>query len=104
MRLILDKKAHRAFWVSICYCATPQLPLCSSPLPHYPSGEGSASPMLPPSVSTSMSGSPAPHGDKPPGAASPVPILELTRPQDHPTPQPIPEGKRQQEGENAKSE
>ncbi|KAL2087577.1 hypothetical protein ACEWY4_016405 [Coilia grayii] len=73
--------------------ATPHLPLCSSPLPHYPSGEGSASPLLPPSVCTSKSGSPAPHGDKPAGASSPVPILELSRPQDHPTPQPIPEDK-----------
>ncbi|XP_041936036.1 bromodomain adjacent to zinc finger domain protein 2B isoform X4 [Alosa sapidissima] len=72
---------------------TPHLPLCSSPLPHYPSGEGSASPLLPPSVCTSLSGSPAPHGDKPTGAMSPVPILELSRPQDHPTPQPIPEDK-----------
>ncbi|XP_062383254.1 bromodomain adjacent to zinc finger domain protein 2B-like isoform X3 [Sardina pilchardus] len=72
---------------------TPHLPLCSSPLPHYPSGEGSASPLLPPSVCTSKSGSPAPHGDKLTGTISPEPILELNRPQDHPTPQPIPEDK-----------
>ncbi|XP_066519299.1 bromodomain adjacent to zinc finger domain protein 2B [Hoplias malabaricus] len=70
---------------------SPNLPLCSSPLPLYPLAEGSASPLLAPSVSTSKSGSPVPHADKPPSAPSPV--IDLPRNHDHPEPQPIPEDK-----------
>uniref|UniRef100_W5KB21 Bromodomain adjacent to zinc finger domain 2B n=1 Tax=Astyanax mexicanus TaxID=7994 RepID=W5KB21_ASTMX len=68
---------------------SPNLPMCSSPLPLYPLTEGSASPLLAPSVSTSKSGSPAPHGDKPPSASSPA--IDLPRNHDHPQPHPIPE-------------
>uniref|UniRef100_A0A8B9KP94 Bromodomain adjacent to zinc finger domain, 2Ba n=1 Tax=Astyanax mexicanus TaxID=7994 RepID=A0A8B9KP94_ASTMX len=68
---------------------SPNLPMCSSPLPLYPLTEGSASPLLAPSVSTSKSGSPAPPGDKPPSASSPA--IDLPRNHDHPQPHPIPE-------------
>uniref|UniRef100_A0AAR2KC64 Bromodomain adjacent to zinc finger domain, 2Ba n=1 Tax=Pygocentrus nattereri TaxID=42514 RepID=A0AAR2KC64_PYGNA len=68
---------------------SPNLPVCSSPLPLYPPVEGSASPLLAPSVSTSKSGSPAPPGDKPPSAPSPA--IDLPRNHDHPQPHPIPE-------------
>ncbi|XP_043097462.1 bromodomain adjacent to zinc finger domain protein 2B isoform X19 [Puntigrus tetrazona] len=69
---------------------SPNLPLCSSPLHMYPSVEGSASPLLAPSVSTSKSGSPVPTGEKLMSAPSPV-ALDLPRNHDHPEPQPIPE-------------
>ncbi|XP_072539744.1 bromodomain adjacent to zinc finger domain protein 2B isoform X7 [Salminus brasiliensis] len=68
---------------------SPNLPVCSSPLPLYPLTEGSASPLLAPSVSTSKSGSPAPPGDKPPSAPSPA--IDMPRNHDHPQPHPIPE-------------
>ncbi|XP_036425789.1 bromodomain adjacent to zinc finger domain protein 2B isoform X2 [Colossoma macropomum] len=68
---------------------SPNLPVCSSPLPIYPPAEGSASPLLAPSVSTSKSGSPAPPGDKPPSAPSPA--IDFPRNHDHPQPHPIPE-------------
>lgn len=70
---------------------SPNLPLCSSPLPMYPSAEGSASPLLAPSVSTSKSGSPVPAGEKLTSAASPA-ALELPKNHDRPEPLPIPEG------------
>ncbi|XP_026788912.2 bromodomain adjacent to zinc finger domain protein 2B isoform X4 [Pangasianodon hypophthalmus] len=68
---------------------SPNLPMCSSPMPLCPLTEGSASPLLAPSVSTSKSGSPAPPGDKPPSASSPA--IDLPRNHDQPQPQPIPE-------------
>ncbi|TRY82484.1 hypothetical protein DNTS_029964 [Danionella cerebrum] len=71
---------------------SPNLPLCSSPLHMYPSIEGSASPLLAPSVSTSKSGSPVPTGEKLPSAPSPV-AQDFPRNHDHPEPQPIPEDK-----------
>ncbi|XP_073726899.1 bromodomain adjacent to zinc finger domain protein 2B isoform X4 [Misgurnus anguillicaudatus] len=67
---------------------SPNLPLCSSPM--YPSAEGSASPLMAPSVSTSKSGSPVPTGEKLTSAASPM-ALDLPRNHDHPEPLPIPE-------------
>uniref|UniRef100_A0A8C1CI77 Bromodomain adjacent to zinc finger domain, 2Ba n=1 Tax=Cyprinus carpio carpio TaxID=630221 RepID=A0A8C1CI77_CYPCA len=70
---------------------SPNLPLCSSPLHMYPSVEGSASPLLAPSVSTSKSGSPVPTGEKLTSASSPM-ALDLPRNHDHPEPLPIPEG------------
>ncbi|XP_016093705.1 bromodomain adjacent to zinc finger domain protein 2B isoform X7 [Sinocyclocheilus grahami] len=69
---------------------SPNLPLCSSPLHMYPSVEGSASPLLAPSVSTSKSGSPVPTGEKLISASSPM-ALDLPRNHDHPQPLPIPE-------------
>uniref|UniRef100_A0A9J8D511 Bromodomain adjacent to zinc finger domain, 2Ba n=1 Tax=Cyprinus carpio carpio TaxID=630221 RepID=A0A9J8D511_CYPCA len=69
---------------------SPNLPLCSSPLHMYPSVEGSASPLLAPSVSTSKSGSPVPTGEKLTSASSPM-ALDLPRNHDHPEPLPIPE-------------
>ncbi|XP_051568319.1 bromodomain adjacent to zinc finger domain protein 2B-like isoform X5 [Myxocyprinus asiaticus] len=71
---------------------SPNLPLCSSPLHMYPSVEGSASPLLVPSVSTSKSGSPVPTGEKLTSASSPA-ALDLPRNHDHPEPLPIPEDK-----------
>uniref|UniRef100_A0A673HJ26 Bromodomain adjacent to zinc finger domain protein 2B-like n=1 Tax=Sinocyclocheilus rhinocerous TaxID=307959 RepID=A0A673HJ26_9TELE len=69
---------------------SPNLHLCSSPLHIYPSVEGSASPLLAPSVSTSKSGSPVPTGEKLISASSPM-ALDLPRNHDHPQPLPIPE-------------
>uniref|UniRef100_A0A8C2JUF4 Bromodomain adjacent to zinc finger domain, 2Ba n=2 Tax=Cyprinus carpio TaxID=7962 RepID=A0A8C2JUF4_CYPCA len=69
---------------------SPSLPLCSSPLHMYPSVEGSASPLLAPSVSTSKSGSPVPTGEKLTSASSPM-ALDLPRNHDHHKPLPIPE-------------
>ncbi|XP_067230644.1 bromodomain adjacent to zinc finger domain protein 2B isoform X4 [Chanodichthys erythropterus] len=69
---------------------SPNLPLCSSPLHMYPSVEGSASPLLAPSVSTSKSGSPVPTVEKLTSAPSPM-ALDLPRNHDHPEPLPIPE-------------
>ncbi|XP_052415328.1 bromodomain adjacent to zinc finger domain protein 2B isoform X15 [Carassius gibelio] len=69
---------------------SPNLPLCSSPLHMYPSVEGSASPLLAPSVSTSKSGSPVPTGEKLTSASSPM-ALEHPRNHDHPEALPIPE-------------
>ncbi|XP_067315291.1 bromodomain adjacent to zinc finger domain protein 2B isoform X4 [Pseudorasbora parva] len=69
---------------------SPNLPLCSSPLHMYPSVEGSASPLLPPSVSTSKSGSPVPTGEKLTSAPSPM-ALDFPRNHDHPEALPIPE-------------
>ncbi|XP_051985592.1 bromodomain adjacent to zinc finger domain protein 2B-like isoform X5 [Xyrauchen texanus] len=71
---------------------SPNLPLCSSPLHMYPSVEGSASPLLAPSVSTSKSGSPVPTGEKLASASSPM-ALDLQRNQDNSEPLPIPEDK-----------
>ncbi|XP_051562139.1 bromodomain adjacent to zinc finger domain protein 2B-like isoform X6 [Myxocyprinus asiaticus] len=71
---------------------SPNLPLCSSPLHMYPSVEGSASPLLAPSVSTSKSGSPVPTGDKLASASSPM-ALDHPRNHDNPEPLPIPEDK-----------
>ncbi|XP_017337201.2 bromodomain adjacent to zinc finger domain protein 2B isoform X11 [Ictalurus punctatus] len=68
---------------------SPNLPMCSSPMPLCPLTEGSASPLLAPSVSTSKSGSPAPPGDKLPSALSPA--IDLPRNHDQPQPKPIPE-------------
>ncbi|XP_046708653.1 bromodomain adjacent to zinc finger domain protein 2B isoform X3 [Silurus meridionalis] len=68
---------------------SPNLPMCSSPMPLCPLTEGSASPLLAPSVSTSKSGSPAPPGDKP--LSEPSPAVDLPRNHDQPQPQPIPE-------------
>ncbi len=70
---------------------SPNLPLCSSPLHMYPSVEGSASPLLAPSVSTSKSGSPVPTGEKLTSAPSPM-GLDLPRNHDHTETLPIPEG------------
>ncbi|XP_026114608.1 bromodomain adjacent to zinc finger domain protein 2B-like isoform X9 [Carassius auratus] len=69
---------------------SPNLPLCSSPLHMYPSVEGSASPLLAPSVSTSKSGSPVPTGEKLTSASSPM-ALDHPRNHDHPEALPIPE-------------
>uniref|UniRef100_A0A671KX15 Bromodomain adjacent to zinc finger domain protein 2B-like n=1 Tax=Sinocyclocheilus anshuiensis TaxID=1608454 RepID=A0A671KX15_9TELE len=69
---------------------SPNPPLCSSPLHIYSSVEGSASPLLAPSVSTSKSGSPVPTGEKLISASSPI-ALDLPRNHDHPQPLPIPE-------------
>uniref|UniRef100_A0A8C1PYG5 Bromodomain adjacent to zinc finger domain, 2Ba n=1 Tax=Cyprinus carpio TaxID=7962 RepID=A0A8C1PYG5_CYPCA len=69
---------------------SPSLPLCSSPLHMYPSVEGSASPLLAPSVSTSKSGSPVPTGEKLTSVPSPM-ALDLPRNHDHHKPLPIPE-------------
>nr|XP_021332707.1 bromodomain adjacent to zinc finger domain protein 2B isoform X4 [Danio rerio] len=69
---------------------SPNLPLCSSPLHMYPSVEGSASPLLAPSVSTSKSGSPVPTAEKLASAPSPV-ALDLPRNHDLPEPMAIPE-------------
>lgn len=77
--------------MGLSMCSWSNLPLCSSPLHVYPSAEGSASPLLAPSVSTSKSGSPVPAGEKLTCAASPV-ALELPKNHDHPEPLPIPEG------------
>lgn len=67
---------------------SPNLPMCSSPMPICPLTEGNASPLLAPSVSTSKSGSPAPPGDKPCASS---PAIDLPRNHDQPQPQPIPE-------------
>uniref|UniRef100_A0A673GEY2 Bromodomain adjacent to zinc finger domain protein 2B-like n=1 Tax=Sinocyclocheilus rhinocerous TaxID=307959 RepID=A0A673GEY2_9TELE len=69
---------------------SPNLPQCSSPLHMYPSVEGSASPLLAPSVSTSKSGSPVPTVEKLTSVPSPM-ALDLPRNHDHPKPLPIPE-------------
>ncbi|XP_036401548.1 bromodomain adjacent to zinc finger domain protein 2B-like isoform X3 [Megalops cyprinoides] len=55
----------------------------------YPSVEGNGNPFLAPSISTSKSESPVPPSEKPPSAASPA--VEVPKPQDYPSPQPIPE-------------
>ncbi|XP_062853759.1 bromodomain adjacent to zinc finger domain protein 2B isoform X4 [Trichomycterus rosablanca] len=68
---------------------SPNLPMYSSPMPLCPLTEGSASPLLAPSVSTSKSGSPAPPGDKPLSSSSPA--IDLPRNHDHPQAQPIAE-------------
>ncbi|KAK1798080.1 hypothetical protein P4O66_000580 [Electrophorus voltai] len=65
------------------------LPACSSPVPMCPLTEGSPSPLLAPSISTSKSGSPAPPADK--TLSAPSPAIDLPRNHDHPQPQPIPE-------------
>lgn len=57
----------------------------------YPSAEGNGNPFLTPSAATSKSESPGPLSDKLPSVPSPA--IEVTRPPDHPTPHPIPEGK-----------
>jgi len=53
--------------------------------------EGSASPLLAHSVSTSKSGSPVPTGEKLTATPSPM-ALDLPRNHDHPEALPIPEG------------
>uniref|UniRef100_A0A673GDU5 Bromodomain adjacent to zinc finger domain protein 2B-like n=1 Tax=Sinocyclocheilus rhinocerous TaxID=307959 RepID=A0A673GDU5_9TELE len=75
---------------SPCKAPYPNLPQCSSPLHMYPSVEGSASPLLAPSVSTSKSGSPVPTVEKLTSVPSPM-ALDLPRNHDHPKPLPIPE-------------
>ncbi|XP_028847396.1 bromodomain adjacent to zinc finger domain protein 2B isoform X2 [Denticeps clupeoides] len=82
------------------------LPFCGWPVgvvsPNFPSllpplmmgsgcqaAEDNVSPFLSPSAATSKSGSPGPLSDKTPSAPSPV--VEASKPQDHPSPQPIPE-------------
>ncbi|KAG9340882.1 hypothetical protein JZ751_020075 [Albula glossodonta] len=55
--------------------------------------EGNGNPFLAPSISTNKSESPGPPSEKPPSAASPA--VEVAKPQDCPTPQPIPEGMRE---------
>ncbi|TTI92360.1 Bromodomain adjacent to zinc finger domain protein 2B [Bagarius yarrelli] len=67
---------------------SPNLPMCSSPMPICPLAEGNASPLMAPSVSTSKSGSPPPPGDKPCALS---PAIDLPRNHDQPQPQPIPE-------------
>ncbi|KAG7466909.1 hypothetical protein MATL_G00147360 [Megalops atlanticus] len=57
--------------------------------PGHPAAEANGSPFLAPSISTSKSDSPAPPSEKPPSAPSPV--VEVAKPQDYPTPRPIPE-------------
>ncbi|KAG7464102.1 hypothetical protein MATL_G00183700 [Megalops atlanticus] len=72
----------------------PNLPFSGGSLPSvlglgYPSAEGNGNPFLAPSISTSKSESPVPPSEKPPSAASPA--VEVPKPQDYPSPRPIPE-------------
>lgn len=67
----------------------------SGPLPSlmgigYPLAEGNGNPFLTPSAATSKSESPGPLSDKLPSAPSPA--VEVAKPQDYPSPLPIPEG------------
>ncbi|XP_042566548.1 bromodomain adjacent to zinc finger domain protein 2B isoform X3 [Clupea harengus] len=66
----------------------------SGPLPSlmgigYPLAEGNGNPFLTPSAATSKSESPGPLSDKLPSAPSPA--VEVAKPQDYPSPLPIPE-------------
>ncbi|KPP75212.1 bromodomain adjacent to zinc finger domain protein 2B-like [Scleropages formosus] len=57
--------------------------------PIYVPGESNGNPFLAPSVSTSKSESPVPPSEKP--SSVPSPAVEVAKPQDYQTPQPIPE-------------
>ncbi|MFT7808570.1 bromodomain adjacent to zinc finger domain protein 2B isoform X3 [Arapaima gigas] len=52
-------------------------------------GESNGNPFLAPSICTSKSESPVPPSEKP--SSAPSPAVEVAKPQDYPTPQPIPE-------------